>query len=203
MADTVLEFPRRKNPRSASLIGTGFGLYGTSAPDPETAADPAYSSDSSHALSIEIDKLYPSEPNSKILVIAALGLLADAISYVEKARVDARAQRLIDADRHTQRFEALLIPLFAQRAIGDGFASAINSLHFAMVNQHGHPLNFDQLTTVWRVLRELRNTPFISFDKSIEWVSEIEECNRHLQSSHLVRLVVNKSRGTDSKDYYY
>jgi protein-tyrosine kinase len=34
-------------------------------------------------------------------------------------------------------------------------------------------------------------------------VSEIVECNRHLQSSHLVRVVVNKSRGTDSKDYYY
>jgi hypothetical protein len=34
-------------------------------------------------------------------------------------------------------------------------------------------------------------------------VSEIVECNRHLQSSHLVRLVVNKSTGTDSKGYYY
>jgi Mrp family chromosome partitioning ATPase len=32
-------------------------------------------------------------------------------------------------------------------------------------------------------------------------VSEIEECNRHLQSSHLIRVVVNKS--TDPNAHYY
>src|SRR5262249_54459960 len=109
--------------------------------------------------------------------------------HVEKARVDVRAQRFIDADRHTQRFEALLIPLFTRRAIGDGFASTINSLHFAMVNQHGNPLNFDQLTTVWRVLKELRNAPFISFDKSIDWASEIEECGLRVDPPALANLI--------------
>ncbi len=34
-------------------------------------------------------------------------------------------------------------------------------------------------------------------------VSEIEECNRHLQSSHLVRVVVNKTRDADSNYYSY
>lgn len=34
-------------------------------------------------------------------------------------------------------------------------------------------------------------------------VSEIEECNRHLQSSHLVRLVVNKSTDANANYYYY
>jgi Mrp family chromosome partitioning ATPase len=32
--------------------------------------------------------------------------------------------------------------------------------------------------------------------------SEVEECNRHLQSSHLVRLVVNKATDTNSNYYY-
>ena len=34
-------------------------------------------------------------------------------------------------------------------------------------------------------------------------VSEIEECNRHLESSHLVRLVINKSTEPNSMYYYY
>jgi protein-tyrosine kinase len=33
--------------------------------------------------------------------------------------------------------------------------------------------------------------------------SEVEECNRHLQSSHLVRLVVNKATDATSTYYYY
>ncbi len=33
--------------------------------------------------------------------------------------------------------------------------------------------------------------------------SEVEECNRHLQSSHLVRLVVNKANEENSSYYYY
>ncbi len=34
-------------------------------------------------------------------------------------------------------------------------------------------------------------------------VSEVEECSRHLKSSHLVRLVVNKATETNSNYYYY
>jgi protein-tyrosine kinase len=34
-------------------------------------------------------------------------------------------------------------------------------------------------------------------------VSEIQECNRHLQSSHLVRLVVNKATDPNTNYYYY
>jgi protein-tyrosine kinase len=33
--------------------------------------------------------------------------------------------------------------------------------------------------------------------------SEVEECNRHLQTSHLVRVVVNKATDDNSRYYYY
>jgi protein-tyrosine kinase len=36
----------------------------------------------------------------------------------------------------------------------------------------------------------------------ISKVSEVEECNRHLQSSHLIRLVVNKATDASSNYYY-
>lgn len=34
-------------------------------------------------------------------------------------------------------------------------------------------------------------------------VAEVEQCNRHLQSSHLVRLVVNKATDANANYYYY
>jgi protein-tyrosine kinase len=37
----------------------------------------------------------------------------------------------------------------------------------------------------------------------ISKASEVEECNRHLHSNHLVRLVVNKSNEQNSHYYYY
>lgn len=36
----------------------------------------------------------------------------------------------------------------------------------------------------------------------VSTVSEVEECNRHLQSSHLLRLVVNKATEANSRYYY-
>jgi hypothetical protein len=176
MAETPIEFPKGKaSAPVAPLQGTGFRLPGTPAPTQGTFRS-NYSSESVAPSLIEIDKLYPAEKESKSEVIAALGLLADAISLLEKARVCNRGQQLIEADRHTQRFETLLIPLFARRAIGDGFALTINSLHFALINQHGKPLTFDQLTTIWRVLKELRNSPFVSFNQALGWVEEFEGC---------------------------
>src|SRR5579864_976424 len=175
MPETPIEFPKPKaSAPAAPLQGTGFRLPGTATPPVQGTFQSEYQSGSA-ARVIEIDKLYPNEPNSKSRIIAALGLLADAISLLEQARVRVRDKKLLDADRCIQRFETLLIPLFAQRKIGDGFGVTINSLHFAMINQHGEPLTLQQLTTVWRVLKELRNAPFVSFNQSLKWVEEFEQ----------------------------
>jgi hypothetical protein len=176
MSETPLEFPKPKGLVSVPPEGTGFRLPGTPAPLPQGMLQKRYEGDSAVRV-IEIDKLYPSEANSKTKVIAALGLLADAISFLEQARVSAREKNLIEADRYIQRFETLLVPLFDQRKIGDGFALTINSIHFAMINQHGEPLTLEQLTTIWRVLKELRNAPFVSFDQSLSWADEFEHAH--------------------------
>jgi hypothetical protein len=189
MADTIIAFPKQKGPRPVEpLQGTGFKLPGTAAPSSQGSVRSDYSG-SATAVLIEIDKLYPAEENSKSELIAALGLLADAISFLEQARISAREKKLIDSDRYSQRFQALLGPLFAKRKIGDGFGSTINSLHFAMINQHGKPVTFEQLTTIWRVLRELRSAPYISFDQSLKWVEEFEECKLKVDPPVLTNLI--------------
>lgn len=189
MSETPIEFPKPKAPASTlPSSGTGFKLPGTPPPAPQVMFHTEYQGDSS-ARVIEIDKLYPAEPDSKTQVIAALGLLADAISLLEQARISASEKKPLDADRCTQRFERLLIPLFAQRKIGDGFGLTINSLHFAMINQHGEPLTLEQLTTIWRVLKELRNAPFVVFDQALRWVDDFEQLRLRVDPPVLAGLI--------------
>jgi hypothetical protein len=138
---------------------------------------------------IEIDKLYPADKNSASDLIAALGLLAEAISLLEKARSAAREKEVIAADRYSQRFQVLLPQLFIRRKIGDGYGVVINSLHFAFINQRGKPISFEQLTTVWRVVKELRNAPFIPFEQALKYVGELEDCQLQVDPPILSELI--------------
>ena len=181
MPDTnIVEIPRL-SPRRRPAAGTGgFGISGTQGPAP-TSAGLASSivRDSTVRAPIEIDKLYPADPGSASDLIAALGLLADAIGLLEKARVAAREKDAVTADRFSQRLQMLLPDLFRCRRVGDGYGVIVNSLHMALLNQHGKPLSLEQVTTIWRILKELRNAPLVPFEQALKYVEELEEC--HLQ----------------------
>jgi hypothetical protein len=189
MPDTsTIEFPSRPSPARPPVPDTGYGLPGTHfIPRTKTARPIVHGS---MALPIEIDKLYPADVDSKVDVIPALGLLAEAIDLLEKARLAVRDKELIAADRYSQRFQVLLPDLFMRRKIGDGYAAIINSLHFAFVNQRGRPLSFEQLTTVWRVMKELRNGPFVPFEQALKSVGELEDCHLQVDPPILSELIV-------------
>jgi hypothetical protein len=182
MPDTdTIEPLRLPIPRRHSSLGTGgYELSGTQSPMATGAsAARAIVRGATLPAPIEIDKLYPADKTSTSDLIAALGLLAEAVSLLERARTAARGKEMVVADRYTQRFQMLLPDLFARRKIGDGYGAVINSLHFALINQHGRPLSFEQLTTTWRVAKELRNAPFTPFEQALRFVQELEDC--HLQ----------------------
>src|SRR5437879_12281504 len=113
MTDTVIAFPQPK-PRipertretGVALCGTQPGAFFPGAGRSSAASAPAF---------IEIDKLYPATKGSPSAVLAALGLLADAIDMMEKARIAAQSGDLVTADRHAQRFQAALPKLFEPR----------------------------------------------------------------------------------------
>jgi hypothetical protein len=190
MTETTIEFPRQSSPKRPPTSDTAFGLPGTQGPAPITAGTARSTVRGSMALApIPIDKLYPAEKNSASDLIAALGLLAEAIGLLERARAAARDKEVIPADRYWQRFQVLLPDLFVRRKIGDGYGVVINSLHFACINQHGRPLSFEQLTTVWRVVKELRNSPFVSFEQGLKYVSELEECDLAVDPPVLSELI--------------
>ncbi len=138
---------------------------------------------------IEIDKLYPADKDHVSDLIAALGLLAEAIDLLDKARVSARNKEAITADRYWQRFQMLLPKLFMHRRIGDGYGAVINSLHFACINQHGAPLSFEQLTTVWRVVKEIRSAPVTPFEQALNYVHELEDCSLQVYPAKISDLI--------------
>jgi hypothetical protein len=189
MPDTnTIEFPKPA-PETAPALGTGgYRLSGTQAHVPTRTARPAVRGSAALA-PIEIDKLYPADKDHVSDLIAALGVLADAIALLEKARVAARKQEAITADRYWQRFQSLLPGLFKHRKIGDGYGTVINALHFACVNQHGAPLSFDQLTTVWRVIKELRSAPVTPFEQGLKYVQELEDCQLRVYPAAIAGMI--------------
>ena len=192
MDSTPIEIPRKISHSQPLVSDTGFrALPGTGSSATLAEVGERRSTIGSLALAplIEIDKLYSAPDESKSQLITALGLLADSVELLAQARIAAQKGRLMDADRYTQRFEATLPALFRCRKIGDGYAVVINSLHFAAINKRGEPLNLDQLTTAWRILRELRNKPFVEFEQALEYVEEFEACGLRVDPPIVSELV--------------
>jgi len=178
-SDTVIPFPSVPHQRSyRPSRDTGTGRLPGTQPGPAPVALKKTSPQTLGRVVIEIDKLYPAVEGVQTDLINALGLLAEAITFLESAR-SARKNDPVSADRYVQRFQRLLPALFKCRKIGDGYGAVINSLHFASINQRGKPLGFDQITTVWRILKELRNRPFVSFTEALNYIGEFEAT--HLQ----------------------
>jgi len=196
MPDTIIEFPKGARPRRiTALQDTGFRLSGTEpgpAPMVRRRADLRGQTAQAAAL-IEIDQLYPATETGRPDVFKALQLLADGISALERARVAARNNDPITADRFVLRFQLMLPGLFSCRKVGDGYALIVNSLHFAFINQHGMPLTPDQMTAVWRILRELRTRPFLSFDQGLVYVTELDSHGLQVDPQILSELVTDPS----------
>lgn len=191
MADTVIQFSKPEVRRSPRSPGDTFDI---SANEPNLTSTPvrksaARASGGSTTAPIEIDKLYPPSEGPKPNLIRVLGLIADAIVLLDEARVAAQHDEAINADRDLQRFQLMLPKLFAYRSIGDGYAALINSLHFAFINLHGKPLTLEQITTIWRILRELRTRPFLSFDQAVEYVGEMESVSFEVDPSTLAEML--------------
>jgi hypothetical protein len=188
MADTLLQFPKSSPATAETPRETGVALSGTQ-PGP---IEPFLEKRTSGALAvgvIEIDKLYPTSKESASALGEALTLLADSISMLGEARASMQQDDRVTSDRYVQRFQASLPTLFRPRGIGDGYAVVINSLHVAFINQRGKLLSFDQLTTVWRVLRALRNAPFIRFQEALHFVDEIEGCGLNVNPQIISELL--------------
>lgn len=191
MSDTFSETQLRINSSpSSKWHGTGYRVAGTGR---EFAIEPRvrgqrFEGNVAVAV-ISIDQLYHAEEGSRPDLIRALSIMANGIEALELSRRAIQDGNLMLADQFLLSFQSLLPDLFGCRKIGDGFANTINAIHFAFVNRKGKPLTFDQTNLLWRIMKELRNGPFLSFDMSLEFVSQLEDASLAVYPSILADLL--------------
>jgi hypothetical protein len=135
---------------------------------------------------IDIERLYEAPAGTSSQMVRALELLKQMIDLLAEANKSADP---IETDTLTQRAQLGLPKLFSCRSIGDGFGVVVNSLHFAFKNLRGMPLTSEQLSVMWRVLRELRARPVLSLEEGIQCVEELEEQGLEVDPSDISDLL--------------
>ncbi len=190
MATKVLEFPRYYKPSIPSQ-DTAFRFQGTNLGANlahVTRSEAGEQEALAHAI-IDIEVLYPASESAKRDIVQAITSLAAAINLLEEARKASAQSDAIVADDCMQHFQMMLPQLFRYRSLGDGYGTIINSIHFALVNRRGMPFSAEQITGMWRVLKELRVRPFSSFEKALDYVAELENVDLRVDPDTLSKLV--------------
>lgn len=124
---------------------------------------------------ISIEMLYQAREAGSTSFNRALELLESACEALTEARDAADAGDHVALASELMRFENMLQPLFECRSIGEGFANVINTIHMAIANLQGEPLNDAQVTVLWRVMREVASAPFFNFPESLALVRQLKK----------------------------
>lgn len=171
VASKVIEMRSRELSHAASVTGA-FTYYGENL-------------EAVNAPQISIDVLYQGREAGSKQFVRAVELLGCASESLSEARTAFEDGDRVGYASEVSRFEQLLQPLFECRGIGDGFANVINTIHFAIANLKGEPLSYAQITTLWRIIREVAEGPFLNFKDSLEIVRALEKVGLGLNNSFL------------------
>ncbi|MCI0491279.1 MAG: hypothetical protein L0229_32210 [Blastocatellia bacterium] len=123
---------------------------------------------------ISIDDLYPARQAISPELSTALHLLNEGIANVEEALSALEARNDIGADAAIQRLQALLPELFCCRQLSDSFGAIIVATFHALRNSSGQPLKKRQMVALGKILRSIRDEPFMSYDKAVDEIIELE-----------------------------
>jgi hypothetical protein len=143
---------------------------------------------------IDIDRFYDAVPGTNSQLIRALSLLREVLGFLDQAK---KSGDPMESDELVQRAQLVLPRLFECRGIGDGFGLIINSLYIAFANLRGKPLNAEQLDVIWRVLRELRSRPALSFEQGLTRVEDLEGAGLEVDPPELARELENSEAKND------
>lgn len=134
---------------------------------------------------ISMDVLYQARDAGSKYFTKGLELLAQAAEHLSGARRAIEENDRVECASEVLRFEELLQPLFECRGIGEGFANVINTIHFSIANLQGAPLSAVQVTTIWRIIRELAAGPFLTFADSLRYVKDLRKAGLDLNSAFI------------------
>jgi hypothetical protein len=133
---------------------------------------------------ISIDDIYRA-PEAGAELGTALRLLREAVSNCEHALSGLDNHEPIGADAFMLTVGSVLPELFCCRAIGDGYAEIINAIQSAFENLDGELFSSGQIRAVKGALTAVRNEPRMSFEKSLNHVSTLEDAGLKTEPSDI------------------
>ena len=123
----------------------------------------------------KFEDLYSADTKSHALISRARELLHSAEQRAQKALELLSSSDEVGADQQIMLLQGDLPELFCCRDLSDGLATFVLALHYALYNQHGAPLNADQIFEVRRGLKHLRDNLFIDFKESLDLVDGLAD----------------------------
>lgn len=124
---------------------------------------------------VSVEEVYRAPEFGSVELRSALKLLPDAVAWCDRALLALAHNEYFQADDATVHLQALLAELFCCRTIGDGFAEVVNAAQSSIENLNGKPMERAQIAATQNALATLRREPRISFDRSLDLVSAMEQ----------------------------
>ncbi len=152
-----------------------FGSASTATLDTQGVSPTVHYPQKSAQLTVDIEDIYPASKDVRPELATAFTLLKEASEHIDSALKFLDEDDLISSDDCIMKSHAVLPELFCCRSIGDGFASMISSLFHSIANMNGAGLNRDQICVIRKCFNRLKSEPFLSFEDSIELVTELED----------------------------
>jgi hypothetical protein len=119
-------------------------------------------------------ELYPEEIGRSSLLIRAWTLLAQGQQSLRKARDCLIDEDTLNADYEITLFQGLIPELFCCKPIGEGFATIVVALRWALKNRRGDPLTLEQLDAVLNCVVRLNTELFLKYERALDLIDDLE-----------------------------
>ena len=119
-------------------------------------------------------ELYPAETGRSALLIRAQTLLAQGERSLRKALDCIMDEDAVGADYEITLFQGAIPELFCCKSIGEGFATIVIVLRWALKNRRGDPLTSEQLSVVLNCVVRLNKELFLTYETALNLIDDLE-----------------------------
>jgi hypothetical protein len=123
---------------------------------------------------LEWQELYPEQIGRSALLIRARMLLAQGEQSLLRARDYIVNEDIVRADYEVTLFQGAIPELFCCQSIGEGFATIVVALRWALKNRKGAPLNLEQLNAVLNCVVKLHAELFLKYETALDLLDTLE-----------------------------
>jgi hypothetical protein len=118
--------------------------------------------------------LYPALDWAGRELKTVLEILSEVLNHLDKAIAADKDRDALGSDLSFHQVQAILPELFCLRNVSDGLGAVVNAVQIGIENQNGKSLETEQLRAMRRCFYELRETPFLTFDRALEVIEAVE-----------------------------